>query len=39
MIIRNAKAHGRKKWGKIYRRGLIRRILGHGNAKGKVGGR
>ena len=37
MIIRNAKAHGRKKWGKVYRRRLIRRILSR--AKGKIGGR
>jgi len=39
MIIRNAKARGRKSWGKVYRRRLIRRILSRGDAKGKVGGR
>jgi hypothetical protein len=39
MSIRNAKAQGHKSWGKVYRRRLIRRILGPGDAKGKIGGR
>ena len=39
MSVRNAKTHGRKNRGKVYRRRLIRRILGRGDAKGKIGGR
>jgi len=37
MIIRNAKGHGRKKWGKVYRRRLIRRILSRGDARSEGG--